>query len=76
MGTRMEQFLQSEEGKRLYDELAQMVESEEYNTRTIYSASEGGSKTFIDKHMKYMSMYPNLDRTQYVSNLKLMTRTR
>lgn len=51
-----------------------MSNSGEYNTRTLYSASVNDSQTFIDKHMKYMSLYPNLNYKQYVSNLKLMTK--
>lgn len=51
-----------------------MSKSDEFNTRTLYSASVNDSQTFIDKHMKYMSLYPALNYRQYISNLKLMTR--
>ena len=51
-----------------------MTLGSEYNTRTTYSTSDKEGLTFTDKHMKYMSLYPNLNRQQYVQNLKLMTR--
>lgn len=51
-----------------------MAQSVEYNTRTMYSTSDKDGLTFVDKHMKYMSLYPNLNHHQYVVNLKLMTK--
>jgi len=53
-----------------------MTESAQYNTRTMYSISNKDGLTFVDKHMKYMSMYQSLNCRQYVSNLKLMTKIR
>lgn len=59
---------------QLRDELTRMAQSVEYNTRTMYSTSDKDGLTFVDKHMKYMSLYPNLNHHQYVVNLKLMTK--
>lgn len=53
-----------------------MTQSDEYNTQTTYSTSNENGLTFVDKHMKYMSLYPTLNRQQYVQNLKLMTKIR
>ena len=53
-----------------------MAKSKEYNTRTMYSTSDKDGLSFVDKHMKYMSLYPSLNCKQYVLNLKLMTKIR
>lgn len=53
-----------------------MTLGSEYITRTTYSTSDKDGLTFVDKHMKYMSLYPNLNCLQYVQNLKLMTRVK
>lgn len=53
-----------------------MTQSTDYNTRTSYSTSDENGITFVDKHMKYMSLYPTLDCAQYVSNLKMKTKIR
>jgi len=76
INTRTSIFLQSVEGVELRKELIKMTESAQYNTRTMYSISNKDGLTFVDKHMKYMSMYPSLNCRQYVSNLKLMTKIR
>lgn len=69
-------FFKSELGKQSRQELLEMAESKDYNTRTMYSTSEKDGLSFVDKHMKYMSLYPNLDCRQYVQNLRLMTKIR
>lgn len=74
MNNRTTTFFASEEGKQLRDQLTKMTEDDAYNTRTMYSTSEKDGMTFVDKHMKYMGLYPNLNRQQYVSNLRLMTK--
>ncbi|AHB42544.1 hypothetical protein RAAC3_TM7C00001G0702 [Candidatus Saccharibacteria bacterium RAAC3_TM7_1] len=51
-----------------------MVKSQQYNTRTMYSAQDVNGLGFVEKHMRYMSQFPNLDCLQYVSNLKMMTK--
>ena len=51
-----------------------MTQSEDYNTRSTYSPSDKNGINFVDKHMKYMSNYPNLNCQQYIKNLKLMTK--
>lgn len=76
MNTRTSTFFKSDEGVQLRDELTKMTQSDEYNTRTMYSPSDKDGVTFIDKHMKYMSLYPNMNCQQYVKNLKLMTKSK
>lgn len=74
MNTRTKSFAESEEGKLLRQTLIEMTENKQYNTRTTYSTYDTNGLNFVDKHMRYMSQYPNLDCAQYVSNLKLITK--
>lgn len=74
MNTRAKAFFESEIGKLLRQELIEMTQSEKYNTRSTYSVHAADGMNFVDKHMKYMSQFPNLNTNQYVSNLKLMTK--
>lgn len=67
-------FFESDEGVQLRSELTLMTKNKLYNTKSIYSTQNKDGVSFIDKHMKYMSLYPYLNRQQYVLNLKLMTR--
>lgn len=74
MNTRAKSFSESEEGKLLRQTLVEMTQNKQYNTRTTYSTNDVNGLSFVDKHMRYMSQYPNLDCAQYVSNLKLITK--
>jgi hypothetical protein len=69
-------FFESEEGIWLRNELARMVESGDYNTRSTYTTASADKLLFIDKHMNYISNYPNIDSRQYLSNIKLKTKNR
>lgn len=68
--------MQSEQGMRLRALLVEMTQNENYNTRTTYSTIDKDGISFVEKHMKYMSLYPNLNHKQYISNLKLKTKIR
>lgn len=68
------QFLESEDGKWLREELQSMVDSPAYNTRPTFTTATISERTFVDKHMEYMCKYPYINHRQYVSNLKLKTR--
>lgn len=68
-------FLRSEAAKLLRQELQEMVDNPDYNTRSRYSVQSPGGTSFITKHMEYMSNYLQMDHKQYILNLKLMTRT-
>ena len=71
-------FFDTEEGVAALQKLKAMSLSEVYNTPSSYSANTrlypDNLIPFVDKHMFYLRDHPNLDVTQYVSNLKLMTR--
>lgn len=74
MNTRAKSFFESDHGKQLREQLIVMAKDEAYNTRTMYSTQDANGLSFVEKHMKYMSQYPNLNCDQYVLNLKLMTK--
>lgn len=60
----------------LREELVSMVESPEYNTRSIYSTIGSDGSNFVERHMNYMSGFPSMNHLQYVQNLKLKTKIR
>lgn len=66
-------FLISEKAKELREELLEMVSNPLYNTHVATSFNPDITY-FAEKHMKYMSTHLNMDHSQYVKNLKLMTR--
>jgi len=72
--TQKKSFFESEDGLWLRSELTRMVESGQYNTRSTYTSASVDELLFIDKHMNYMSNYPNINHRQYISNLKLKTK--
>lgn len=74
MNTRAKAFYESEKGVLARKELVSMTESEQYRTRSTYSSQIASQRSFVDKHMKYMSQFPDLNCAQYISNLKLMTK--
>jgi hypothetical protein len=76
INTRTKQFFVSEKGVLLRDELVKMTKSKQYNTKSMYSTTDKTGRTFVDKHMIYMSQYPTLNHQQYISNLRVMTRIR
>lgn len=69
-----QKFLKSEAADLIREDLKQMVESPNFNTRSTYSPSSEVDLLFVDKHMKYLSQHPNLNPQHYLSNLRLMTR--
>jgi hypothetical protein len=68
------QFLISNEAVLIRQELETMMINKGFNTRSTYSPSEPTSESFVDKHMKYLSLHTNTNPRQYVLNLKLRTR--
>lgn len=74
---RAQLFLESEEGINAYRELIKMVEDTTYNTTSTFSPSAvDGNLAFIDKHMNYLCAHLNVSTTQYLSNLRLITKVR
>ncbi len=74
---RAQEFIKSEEGRAVYDELTKMVNDESYNTVSTFSPSaENGNLLFIDKHMSYLCSHLGVNSSQYLSNLRLITKVR
>lgn len=65
-------FLKSEKATLLRNELQEMADSPQYNTRVI-TLIDSDASYFVEKHMNYMSNHLNMDHSQYVKNIKLMT---
>lgn len=68
-------FLNSEAAVKLREELLEMTKSPLYNTK-VPALVLSDAAYFIEKHMKYMSNHLRMDHTQYVQNLRLMTKIR
>ncbi len=73
-------FYESEEGLEIYDLLTAMAADEDFNTQAGYAADSvkypDNRIPFVEKHMVYLSLHPNVEPRGYVSNLRLMTRIR
>ena len=74
---RAQDFLKSEAGIQAYTELLRMIGDDSYNTASSFSPSaEDGTLSFIDKHMSYLCSHLSVDASQYLSNLRLITKVR
>jgi hypothetical protein len=72
---RAQEFLDSPEGIRAYEELVAMAKNVSYNTNSTYSPrSDNGDLSFVDKHMTYLCSHQGMNAAQYVSNLRLITK--
>lgn len=69
-----QKFLASAEAEVVRQDLIEMTKSPLYNTKSSYTTTSVEDMTFVDKHMRYLSKYVNIDPQQYVANLRLMTR--
>lgn len=73
-------FFDTEEGDNARAILTAMVKDASYSTESSYSADAenypDGQIPFVAKHMAYLRNHPSTDPSQYLSNLKLMTRIR
>jgi hypothetical protein len=73
-------FKLTEEGIQTEQELKSMDANLAFNTVASYSANSilhpDHEISFVDKHMKYITEHPSVNVTEYLSNLRLMTRIR
>ncbi|MCA9335172.1 hypothetical protein KC953_03445 [Candidatus Saccharibacteria bacterium] len=69
-------FMESEKGRSLREQLEMMVESPLYNTHAFSLNGDPEGAVFVNKHMHYMSSHRSMNHSQYLSNLKLMTKIR
>jgi hypothetical protein len=77
---RQADFVHTEEGLQVKQELKAMLENSKYNTESSYSTNgelyHDNLRPFIDKHMDYLASHPSVDLNHYLSNLRLITRVR
>lgn len=73
-------FRNSEEGLEVEQALLTLEKDSAFNTAPSYSANIDTYPDhvipFVDKHMKYLSEHHSVNLTEYLSNLRLMTRKR
>jgi len=71
-------FFESQLGKDIRDALQSMMLDDNYNTTASYSADTAQYPDnlipFVDRHMNYLSTHPHVEASQYVANIKLMSR--
>lgn len=71
-------FFETEEGIEARRALQAMVSNPAYATKATYSPNTelypDKQVPFIDKHMSYLKSHPATNPSQYLSNLRLMTR--
>lgn len=71
-------FFETDEGIEAKQVLKAMALDATYNTQSSYNSNDtlypGHQMSFVDKHMSYLRAHPATDPTQYLSNLRLMTR--
>lgn len=71
---RVREYLASPEAAQMRRELSKMMADPQYNTKSSYSPASDGMVTFVEKHMKYLSLHLQVSQSQYLSNLKLITK--
>ena len=73
-------FRNSEEGLEVELALRRLKDDPAFNTEPSYTANIDNYPDhvipFIDRHMKYLSEHQSVNLSEYLSNLRLMTRRR
>ncbi|MDB5168877.1 MAG: hypothetical protein JWO41_233 [Candidatus Saccharibacteria bacterium] len=69
-------FLESAEAAVIKVQLETMVKDPMYNTQSFYTTLQVDDFTFVEKHLAYLSDHPKLKATEYMSNLRLKTKSR
>ena len=70
-------FLASDEAAVIRQELLDMAEDPQFNTKSVYTTVDSPeSALFVEKHMAYMSNNLSINPEDYLANLKLRTRLR
>ncbi len=71
-------FVNSEIGIDARQKLMALMRDELHNTPSTYSSNTevypDSLIPFVDKHMEYLRVHPNIDPQQYISNLRLMSK--
>lgn len=73
-------FIASEEGVRIRQELVAMLGNQSYTTESTYNANSDlypdNQIPFVEKHMHYIATHPSVDPNHYLANLRLITKVR
>ncbi|HSW85324.1 MAG TPA: hypothetical protein VLF79_01765 [Candidatus Saccharimonadales bacterium] len=73
-------FINSDEGKAIKQALQVLADDSSYNTRSSYHPNvvlyADNQIDFVDRHLEYLKVHPQLDAWKYIANIKLMTRIR
>lgn len=73
-------FYESDEGLAARKLLLAMEADGDFNTPPSYSADldryPDKLMPFVEKHMTYLNVHPDLEPRHYIANLRLMTRKR
>jgi len=73
-------FIASEEGIRIRQELTAMLSNQSYTTESTYIANSerypDNQIPFVEKHMHYIATHPSVDPNHYLANLRLITKVR
>lgn len=72
----IEKYLKSDTAKDVRKELQAMFENPNYCTESSYSPSSEDPVSFVNKHLRYLSMHQKINHQQYLSNLRLMTKVK
>jgi hypothetical protein len=71
-------FFQSAVAAEVRAKLLEMSSDDRFQTSPSYSANTAAYPDnlipFVDKHMNYLGAHPGVNPTQYIANLKLVTR--
>jgi hypothetical protein len=70
-----EKYLLSDEAALVRKQLEAMMADKGYNTQPFYTP-HGEELSFVEKHMTYLSQHPKLKDSEYLANLRLMTKKR
>lgn len=71
-------FIISQVAQDIAQQLEAMVADPRYITRDGYSpaSDSDGSVPFVAKHIAYLSTHPKVKPSEYMANLRLMTKVR
>ncbi len=73
-------FYESDQAAGVKSTLEEMQSDLRYNTDSSYSADvikhPDHLINFVDKHMQYLQAHPEVNPTQYIANLRLITKLR
>lgn len=72
---RQKAFFSSEDASAIQVQLKRMLSDPVYNTAVSYSDTVCG-RNFVDKHLLYLSLHPNVSPQYYVANLRLKSKIR